>query len=76
VSLPLAVVVPELGIPMLLLGLRLLARDFAWAARADAWTTVKWLRFQTWLRARPRIVQVLVLLASAVVAVLLLALLF
>ena len=33
---PLAVIAPELGVPLVLLGLRLLALEFNWAARAYA----------------------------------------
>lgn len=36
VACPLAVIAPEFGLPLLLLGLRLLALEFDWAARAYA----------------------------------------
>jgi Putative transmembrane protein (PGPGW) len=45
-SIPL---VPGPGIPLIILGLVLLSRDFHWAARALEWAKRKWQR----LRSRP-----------------------
>jgi Putative transmembrane protein (PGPGW) len=45
-SIPL---VPGPGIPLIILGLVLLSRDFRWAARALEWTKKKWQS----LRGRP-----------------------
>jgi hypothetical protein len=74
-SLPLVVVLPEIGVPMLLVALRLLAYEFAWAARAYASVAWTWTRVKTWFAGRPAIVQTLVLLALAAVAIALIALL-
>jgi hypothetical protein len=41
-AVPLVVVLPELGIPLLLLALRLLAIEFEWAARSYAWVLWRW----------------------------------
>jgi hypothetical protein len=42
VAVPLVVVVPELGVPLLLVALRLLAVEFDWAARSYAWVIWRW----------------------------------
>ena len=68
VSLPLAIVLPEIGVPLLLVALRLLAYEFAWAARAYASVAWTWTRVKTWFAGRPAIIQTLVLLALAAVA--------
>jgi hypothetical protein len=75
VGIPLSVVVPELGIPGVLFGLRLLADEYDWAARAYASIAWRWERFRTWFLARPGPVKVLVVLAMSIVAIALLALL-
>ena len=74
VSVPLAIVLPEIGVPLLLVGLRLLAYEFAWAVRAYASVAWTWMRVKTWFAAKPGWVQALVLLALAAVAIGLLAL--
>jgi hypothetical protein len=71
VAIPLSVLVAELGVPALLLALRLLADEFDWAARAYAAVAVRWERFQTWFAARNGAVKVLVLLATSIVAIVL-----
>ena len=66
VAVPLVVVLPELGVPLLLVALRLLAVEFDWAARSYAWVIWRWGQAQAWFRAAPaavRAVVVLVLLA-------------
>jgi hypothetical protein len=75
VGIPLAIVVPEFGIPGLLLGLRLLADEYDWAAHAYGSIAWRWERFRTWFLARPGPVKVLVVLAMSIVAIALLALL-
>jgi hypothetical protein len=50
----LCAVFPEGGIPLLLIGLRLLAFRFAWAAHAYARVQWWWLRFVAWWRSRSR----------------------
>lgn len=51
-AFPLVIVPPELGIPALLLALRLLAVEFDWAARSYAWVVGRWGRVTAWHRAR------------------------
>src|ERR1051326_5613717 len=48
----LCAVFPEGGIPLLLIGLRLLAFRFAWAAHAYARVRWWWIRFVAWWRSR------------------------
>jgi hypothetical protein len=74
VSLPLAIALPEIGVPLLLVGLRLLAFEYAWAARAYASVAWTWTRAKTWFAGRPVVVQMLVLLALAAIAIALIAL--
>jgi uncharacterized membrane protein len=50
----LCVIFPEGGIPLLLIGLRLLALRFAWAAVAYARVRWWWVRFVAWWRSRSR----------------------
>jgi hypothetical protein len=75
VSLPVAIVLPEIGVPLLLVALRLLAYEFAWAAHAYASVAWTWTRVKTWFASKPAVVQTLVLLALAAVAIALVALL-
>ena len=49
----LLVLLPELGLPILLVGLRLLAYKFYWAARAYAWVAALAERFRGWYRSLP-----------------------
>ena len=68
-AVPLVVVLPELGVPLLLLALRLLAIEFDWAARGYAWVTWRWGQAKRWFRessplARVLVVAVLLLLAA------------
>lgn len=74
-SLPLLVVLPELGLPFLLWALSLLALEFDWAASAFAWVTWRWGRFHAWFDRRNLAVKGLVVLATLAVAIGLLALL-
>src|SRR3712207_5850412 len=48
VSVPLLVVLPELGLPVLLWALSLLALEFDWAVQAYAWVTWRWQQFHAW----------------------------
>lgn len=71
-SLPLVVVLPELGIPLLLLALRLLAIEFDWAAHAYAWVIWRWDQSKTWFHNASKPAQaatMLVLVALAVALV-------
>ena len=71
VSVPLVIVLPEGGIPALLLALRLLAIEFDWAARAFTWVTWRWTQILAWFEDQPAGVRTAVLLALAGVAILL-----
>ncbi len=68
VSAPLVIVLPELGVPLLLVALRLLAVEFDWAARGYAWVIWRWGQAKAWYAgssAPVRALVVLVLLALA-----------
>lgn len=68
VAVPVVVVLPELGVPLLLLALRLLAVEFEWAARSYTWVIWRWGQAKTWYTgaaAPVRALVVLVLLALA-----------
>ena len=68
-AVPLVVVLPELGVPLLLLALRLLAVEFDWAARSYAWVIWRWEQAKAWYHgasAPVRALVVFVLLALAV----------
>ena len=67
-AVPLVPVLPELGVPLLLLALRLLAVEFDWAARGYAWVIWRWGQVRAWYHgasAPVRALVVLVLLALA-----------
>lgn len=61
-AVPLVVVLPELGVPLLLVALRLLAVEFDWAARSYAWVIWCWGRAKAWHHGASRPVQALVVL--------------
>lgn len=52
-SLVLLIPLPEGGVPMLLIALRLLALEFDWAARSYAWVSWRWEQFRARWRSRP-----------------------
>lgn len=54
-SIPLIVLLPELGIPALLVALRLLAVEAVWAARAYAWTDWRFTQLRNWFHRRSRL---------------------
>lgn len=71
-AVPLVVVLPELGVPLLLLALRLLAVEFDWAAHTFAWVIWRWERTKAWYHGasagvRALVVLVLVALAAGLV---------
>jgi hypothetical protein len=74
-AVPLSLVVPELGIPGVLLALRLLADEFDWAARAYGAIAWQWERFRTWFAGRPGPVKALVVVAMSIVAIIIVVLL-
>lgn len=63
---------PEVGVPLLLVGLRLLGRRYAWARRANAWVDHRARQVRDGFHRLPRLLRVLVLaglVAAAVVLV-------
>lgn len=67
-SLPLIVLLPEVGIPALLVALRLLAVEFDWAASAYAWIAWRWAQARAWYHGRSRTGRWLIVLALVGVA--------
>lgn len=71
-SVPLVILLPEVGIPAMLVGLRLLAVEVDWAASAFAWIDWRYVQVRQWFhrQALPvRAAVILVLLAIAVALV-------
>lgn len=74
-SIPLIVLLPELGIPALLVAFRLLAVEADWAACAYAWTDWRFSQLLSWFHRQPwftrwAIITVLLLVVVALVWVL------
>ena len=67
-AVPLAIVLPELGVPALLGVLSLLALEFAWAARAMGRVIRTWERLKRWYRARGQAGKSLVWIVAIVAA--------
>ena len=67
-SAPLVVVLPELGVPALLVGLRLLAVEADWAASAYAWIDWRFSQALDWYHRQPRPTRAAVIAALIVVA--------
>jgi hypothetical protein len=74
-AVPLIVVLPELGTPLLLLALRLLAVEFDWAAHSYAWVLWRWQQASAWYHGASVLVRTLVIIALLAVGVALLWLL-
>ncbi len=73
-SIPLTVLLPEFGIPALLVAFRLLAVEADWAARAYAWTDWRFAQMHHWFARQSRLVRAvivagLILLAVAIIVV-------
>ncbi|WP_445160208.1 hypothetical protein ACTXG5_18700 [Mycobacterium sp. Dal123C01] len=73
-SIPLTVLLPEFGIPALLVAFRLLAVEADWAARAYAWTDWRFAQMHHWFTRQSRLVRAvivagLILLAVAIIVV-------
>ena len=66
---PLSVLSPELGLPLLLFGLRLLALEFDWAARLYVRVEKLARRLLGWLKSKVGIAVVLLIAAVVAVAV-------
>ncbi|WP_077080970.1 hypothetical protein [Mycobacterium numidiamassiliense] len=69
VSVPMIVALPELGIPALLVALRLLAVEADWAARAYAWTDWRFSQMQHWFHRQTRLVRAAIVIGLLGVAV-------
>ena len=74
-SIPMIVLLPEVGIPALLIALRLLAVEADWAARAYAWTDWRFTQMREWFHRQSRLVRWtivvgLLLVAAAIVCLL------
>lgn len=67
-SVPLVIVLPELGVPALLVALRLLAVEADWAARAYAWVDWRFDQARDWFRHQSRPVRGLVVLVLVAIA--------
>ena len=68
-AVPLVIVLPEIGVPLMLVALRQLAVEFDWAARAYAWVVWRWEQAKAWFHGSPgpvRAAVVVVLLAVGV----------
>jgi hypothetical protein len=68
-SVPAAVVLPELGVPALLVALRLLAVEADWAAKAYAWIDWRFSQSREWFRRQSRPIRAAVLAGLIVAAV-------
>ena len=60
-SIPAIVLLPEFGIPALLVAFRLLAVEADWAARAYAWTDWRFAQMRHWFHRSPRLVRTAIL---------------
>lgn len=65
---PLIVLLPEVGVPVLLVAFRLLAVEADWAARAYAWTDWRFTQLRDWFHGRSGPVRVAILTGLLVVA--------
>lgn len=68
-SVPLVILLPEIGIPALLVGLRLLAVEAKWAARAYAWIDWRFSQARDWFHRQSLAIRAVVVLAMLAVAV-------
>ncbi len=68
-SIPLIVLLPELGIPALLVAFRLLAVEADWAARAYAWTDWRFTQLHDWFNRQSAPVRVVIITGLLLVAV-------
>ncbi|MDP7724665.1 hypothetical protein [Mycobacterium sp. TY814] len=68
-SVPLIVVLPEAGIPALLVALRLMAVEADWAARAYAWTDWRFVQLRHWFQRQSRLIRWTIMAVLLLVAV-------
>jgi hypothetical protein len=69
VSIPMIVLLPEFGIPLLLVAFRLLAVEANWAARAYAWTDWRFSQMRHWFHRQSRLVRAVILSGLLLAAV-------
>ncbi|AXN44788.1 hypothetical protein DSM43518_02998 [Mycobacterium marinum] len=67
-SVPLMVLLPELGIPAVLVAFRVLAIESDWAARAYGWTDWRFAQLRDWFHRQSAIVRAAILTALLLVA--------
>ena len=67
-SIPMIVLLPEVGIPALLIALRLLAVEADWAARAYAWTDRRFAQMRDWFHRQSRLVRWAIVVGLLLVA--------
>jgi hypothetical protein len=67
-SVPLAVVLPEIGVPALLVALRLLAVEALWAARTYAWIDWRFTQVRAWFHRQFKPVRAALLFGLLVAA--------
>lgn len=67
-AVPAVIVLPELGIPLALLALRLLAVEAMWAARMYAWVDWRFVTARAWVSRQTLAVRVLIILLLVLVA--------
>jgi hypothetical protein len=60
---------PEFGIPLVLVGLRLLGERFEWARQANQWLDAKWSALRIRFHELPAVTRVAILGTLAVVAI-------
>jgi hypothetical protein len=68
-SVPMIVLLPEFGIPALLVAFRLLAVEANWAARAYAWTDWRFSQMRHWFHRQSRLVRAVILSGLLLAAV-------
>lgn len=68
-SAPLVVVLPEVGVPVLLVGLRLLAVEVDWAARTYAWIDWRFSQARDWFHRQSGPTRTVVVASLLLVAV-------
>jgi hypothetical protein len=68
-SIPLIVLLPEFGIPALLVAFRLLAVEALWAARAYAWTDWRFGQIRHWFHRQSGVFRGVIVVGLIVVAV-------
>jgi len=68
---PLMVLLPEAGVPVLLVAFRLLAVEVDWAARAYAWTDWRFTQLRDWFHRQSRFTRTSILVGLLLLVVVL-----